>query len=87
MRQESLGIRMFARWAKTASVQVDSIEAFDQLLSTPENRDELILDLGRNVFGPPNFGEDSKGEHYSPLPPDLVEALKEIAARLSPRST
>lgn len=76
--------RMLARWAKTASVQVDSIDAFAQQLSEVENRDSLILQLGHNVFGSPTFGDGSKGEHYSTVPPEVADILKEIASKVTP---
>lgn len=74
--------RVISRWAKTARVQINSVEAFSQQLSTAANRDELILALGKNVFSAPNYGDDLKREHFSTLPPDVIEAFKVVANRL-----
>jgi hypothetical protein len=79
--------RMLARWAKTASVQINSVEAFAQQLSSTENQDKLILELGRNVFSPPALGEDGKSDHYSAIPSDLMDVLKDIAKKLGPGSS
>jgi hypothetical protein len=76
--------RMVARWAKTASVQVNSVQAFAEQLNTPENRDKLILELGKNVFSTPTYGETSKIEHFSAIPPDWVDAVKEVAKKSVP---
>lgn len=76
--------RMVARWAKTASVQVNSVQAFAEQLNTPENRDKLILELGKNVFSTPTYGETSKTEHFSTIPPDWVDAIKEVAKKSVP---
>lgn len=76
--------RILARWAKTASVQVDSIDAFAQQLSSDDNKDALFLQLGHNVFGSPLLGDESKSEHYSAIPPEVVELLKDVAAKLTP---
>lgn len=73
--------RVVARWARTASVQVNSVQAFAEQLSSPANRDELILELGRNVFSTPTYGEPSKVEHFSAIPADIVDAAKEIAKK------
>jgi hypothetical protein len=76
--------RMVARWTKTASVQVNSVQAFAEQLNTPENRDKLILELGKNVFSTPTYGETSKTEHFSAIPPDWVDAVKEVAKKSVP---
>ncbi|WP_156748990.1 hypothetical protein [Mycobacterium sp. 1482292.6] len=81
--------RVIARWAKTAAVQVDSVEAFSKQLASQQKRDEVILNLGRDVFSTPNYRDDIKGESLSAIPPDLLEALKdalkEVAKKLPPR--
>ncbi|BBZ44738.1 hypothetical protein [Mycobacterium parmense] len=76
--------RVVARWAKTASVQVNSVQAFAEQLSSPENRDRLILELGKNVFSTPAYGDPSKVEHFSAIPPDLLDAAKEVANKSLP---
>jgi hypothetical protein len=76
--------RMVARWAKTASVQVNSVQAFAEQLNSPENRDKVILELGKNVFSTPTYGETSKTEHFSAIPPDWVDAVKEVAKKSVP---
>ena len=68
--------RMVARWAKTASVQVNSVQAFAEQLSTNENRDKLILELGKNVFSAPTYGEPSKTEHFSAIPPMCLRSRR-----------
>jgi F0F1-type ATP synthase assembly protein I len=78
--------RVVARWARTASVQVNSVEAFAGQLSNQENRDKLILELGKNVFSTPAYGDPSKVEHFSAIPNDIVDALKEVAKRSVPGS-
>ena len=75
--------RLLARWAKTASVQLDSVEAFAQMLSDDADRNKLILELGQNVFAAPRYGDDSKREHYSAIPVDLNDAIKEIAKKFN----
>ena len=73
--------RLLSRWAKTASVQVNSVEAFSQQLSNDAERDKLILELGRNVFATPNY-EDSQGEHFSVIPSDVLDAaMKQIVRK------
>lgn len=60
-------------------------------LSSTADRDSLILELGRDVFAPPQYGGTSSGEHYSPIPFEVLEALKgslkEIAAKLPPKAS
>jgi hypothetical protein len=70
--------RLLGRWAKTAAVQINSIGAFAEQLPTANAREELILTLGRTVFGPPVFADDSKTESVSSIPPDVIDLLKEI---------
>jgi hypothetical protein len=48
---------------------------------TPQGREELILILGRTVFGSPVFADESKTENVSGIPPELIELLKEIVRR------
>src|SRR5262249_16102045 len=67
--------RAFARWAMTAAVQVESVQAFATQLSDAKSRDSLILELGHNVFAPPQYGDASSHEHYSPIPADVLDAL------------
>jgi hypothetical protein len=76
--------RVVARWAKTASVQVNSIQAFAEQLSTHENRDKLVLKLGENVFSAPTYAELPRAEHFSAIPPDVVDPLKELARKPIP---
>lgn len=77
--------RLLARWAKTASVQINSVEAFSKQLSSEQNRDALILELGRNIFASPSYGDDPKGEHLSPIPAEALDALRQIAQKLPQR--
>ncbi|WAC93568.1 hypothetical protein [Mycobacterium sp. Aquia_213] len=79
--------RLLARWAKTASVQINTVEAFSKQLSTPANRDKLILELGRNVFATPIYGDDVKGEHLSAVPNEVLDSFREIAHKLAQRSS
>lgn len=72
--------RLLSRWAKAASVQVNSVEAFSQQLSSDTERDRLILELGRNVFAAPSY-EESQSEHFSAIPTDVLDAIKQIAQR------
>lgn len=72
--------RVLARWALTASAQIETIQAFSATLSSNQNRDKLILSLGTTVFGPPSYG-DSKDE-FSTIPPDFLEALKKLIEKL-----
>jgi hypothetical protein len=76
--------RVVARWAKTASVQVNSIQAFAEQLGSHENRDRLILTLGENVFSAPTYAESSRSDHFSAIPADVVAALKELAKKPMP---
>ncbi len=77
--------RLLARWAKTASVQINSVEAFSKQLSSPENRDKLILEVGRSIFSTPTYGDDTKGDQLSAVPVEILDALKEIAQKLPSR--
>lgn len=77
--------RLLARWAKTASVQINSVEAFSKQLSSPQNRDKLILELGRNIFSTPTYGDDAKGDQLSAVPVEILDTLKEIVQRLPNR--
>jgi hypothetical protein len=79
--------RLLARWAKTASVQINSVEAFSKQLDSTANRDALILELGRNIFASPTYGDDAKGEHLSAIPSEVLDALREIAQKLPSRTT
>lgn len=73
--------RLLGRWAKTASVQINSIGAFAEQISNDQAREELILYLGRTVFGPPIFADDSKTETVSAVPPELVDLLREFVRK------
>lgn len=72
--------RLLSRWAKTSSVQVNSVEAFSQQISSDTERDRLILDLGRNVFATPSY-EDTPGEHFSLIPSDVVDAIRKLGQK------
>ncbi|OZE39090.1 hypothetical protein CH278_02055 [Rhodococcus sp. 05-2254-5] len=49
-----------ARWARTAAVQLRSIEAFNAGFGEPESREQIRLVLGRRVFGDPGFSKSPK---------------------------
>ncbi|MCV7365471.1 hypothetical protein [Mycolicibacterium neworleansense] len=74
--------RALARWAKAAAVQVNTIPAFSQQLSSAEARQQLILELGKNVFATPNFDGATDGDRISAVPPELLETLKELVQKL-----
>ncbi|MDQ0283774.1 hypothetical protein [Rhodococcoides fascians] len=52
--------REAARWARTAAVQLRSIEPFVQGFDASESREEVRLVLGRRVFGDPGFTKSAK---------------------------
>lgn len=62
-----------ARWAKSASIQLNTIDAFIQGIENNEARDEMRLQLGRRVFGDPGLGGDAKN-------PDTQDATALIDA-------
>jgi hypothetical protein len=74
--------RLLTRWAITASVQLNTIATFAELLPSDTARESLIMNLGSNVFSAPSWGEDTKVEHISWVPPELLDLLKDIAAKL-----
>ncbi|MEX3755131.1 hypothetical protein [Mycobacteroides abscessus] len=77
--------QILGRWAEASSVLIDSIPAFAKQISDTGMREKLILELSHGVFTKPIFGDEGKTEHVSPLPPDLVNLLKDIAAKLPSR--
>lgn len=77
--------RLLARWAVTASVQLNTIAAFAELLPSEDAQEKLVLALGDNVFATPLWsGDDAEtvGEHISWVPQQVVDLLKEIAGKL-----
>ncbi|QZH60497.1 hypothetical protein K1X22_01305 [Mycolicibacterium farcinogenes] len=76
--------RLLGRWARTSAAQVNSIGAFALTAPSDRGREELILTLGHTVFGPPAFADDSKTEHISAIPPEIIDLMKEIVRRERP---
>jgi hypothetical protein len=74
--------RVIARWAKTAKVQVNTVEAFSKQLVDTDSQDELILTLGKSVFTAPNYGDEAKHEQFTSVPAEVLDVLKELAKRL-----
>lgn len=66
--------RESARWAKTAAVQLKTIDAFTQGVVEDVNRDEMKLMLGKRIFSDPGFGNDGKNPDVADLVA-LVEAI------------
>jgi hypothetical protein len=64
-----------ARWAKSASIQLNTIDAFIQGVENPEARDEMRLQLGRRIFGDPGLGGDAK----NPDTQDAVSIIDSVA--------
>lgn len=73
--------RELARWAKTAAVQINTVSAFAEKLSTESARENLILTLGTNIFSA-HVISDGRGDKISTLPPELLEALKELVRKV-----
>ncbi|OHU53482.1 hypothetical protein [Mycobacteroides chelonae] len=78
--------QILGRWAEASSVLINSMPAFAKQISDTEMRERLILELSHGVFTKPIFGDEGKVEHVSPIPPDLINLLKEIAAKLPSRT-
>lgn len=78
--------RSLARWAKAAAVQVNTAPAFSQLLANDESREDLILRLGHNIFAAPNFDGPSESDKISAIPPEWIEAFREMSQRLPKNS-
>lgn len=66
--------RESARWAKTAAVQLKTIDAFTHGVAEVANRDEMKLMLGKRIFSDPEFGNDGKNPDVEDLVA-LVEAI------------
>ncbi|ANN98184.1 hypothetical protein BAB74_05080 [Mycobacteroides abscessus] len=77
--------QILGRWAEASSVLINSMPAFAKQITDTEMRERLILELSHGVFTKPIFGDEGKIEHISPIPPDLINLLKEIATKLPSR--
>lgn len=74
--------RLHGRWSDTVAVQLESIPAFAEQLSS-DSRDQLLLAMGTSAFGSPALGsDDTRSEYISAVPPDLIDAVRAIAERL-----
>ncbi|MDI9914383.1 hypothetical protein [Rhodococcus sp. IEGM 1379] len=73
--------RESARWAHTASVQLMSVDAFAEGLSSEKHRDELKLALGARVFGDPGFGVQAK----NPDVEDVVAIIDSVGIAVRPK--
>ncbi|MBN7450307.1 hypothetical protein [Mycobacteroides abscessus] len=79
--------QILGRWAESSSVLINSMPAFAKQITDSDARERLILELSHGVFSRPVFGDEGKIEHVSPIPPDLINLLKEIAAKLPNRAS
>lgn len=73
--------REAARWAQTAAIQLMSVDAFAEGLSSEEQRDELKLALGVRVFGDPGFGVQAKNPDVA----DVVAIIDSVGNAVRPK--
>lgn len=67
--------REAGRWAKTASVQLKTVDAFAQGFADVTKRDEIRFALGTRIYGDPGFGAQPK----NPDVEDVTSIINSVA--------
>lgn len=72
--------REAGRWAKTASVQLKTVDAYTQGFADVAKRDEIKLALGTRIFGDPGFGAQPKNPDVEDVT-SIIDSVANVVKR------
>jgi hypothetical protein len=72
--------REAGRWAKTASVQLKTVDAFAQGFADVTKRDEIRFALGTRIYGDPGFGAQPKNPDVEDVT-SIIDSVANVVKR------